>query len=86
MAHQRQLHLVIPQEQEWPVMGQESDGTLILQDGFIDDIETVNGLEAGSLTDSQLLSLLLAWYHERRRIGFPEDPVMDEMERAHSAA
>ena len=86
MSSKRPLHLVIPQDQEWPVMGQESDGTLILHDGFIEDVETLNGLDAGSLSDSQLLTLLLAWYHERRRIGFPEDPVMDEMERAHSAA
>jgi len=86
MAAKRSQHLVVPTEQDWPVLGQEDDGALILADGFVEDVEHVNGLRHGSLTDSQLLDLLSAWYDERRRIGFPEDEVMEHVVREHSAA
>lgn len=86
MATKRPLPLVVPTEQEWPVLGQEADGTLILSNGFVADVEHVNGLRQGSLSDSQLMRLLLAWYGERRRIGFPEDPVMEQVATTHSAA
>ena len=86
MARKRALNLVVPQEQEWPVLGQESDGSLILQDGFVDDVEHVNGLDEGTLSEFQIVNLLLEWYSERRRIGFPEDPVMENTIRTYSAA
>jgi hypothetical protein len=86
MAAKRPLHLVVPTEQEWPVLGQEVDGRLVLSSGFVADVEHVNGLRQGSLSDSQLMKLLLAWYSERRRIGFPEDPVMEQVATSHSAA
>jgi hypothetical protein len=85
MGNKRPL-LVVPQEQDWPVVGQEDDGSLILQDGFVADVEYVNGLNAGSLSNNELLRLLLAWYDERRRIGFPEDPIMEHVAQATSAA
>ena len=86
MAAKRPLHLVVPTEQDWPVLGQEADGTLILSSDFISNVEHINGLRRGSLSDSQLMKLLVAWYSERRRIGFPEDPVMEQVATSHSAA
>ncbi len=86
MATKRALHLVVPTDRDWPVLGHEDDGTLILSDGFIADVEHVNGLRHGSLSESQLLQLLGAWYEERRRIGFPEDTVMEQVLRNTSAA
>jgi len=86
MAAQRQVHLTIPLEQDWPVIGQEPDGTLILQDGFRENVERLNGLEPGSLSGARLLKFLLAWYGERRRIGFPPDPAMESAARKTHAA
>lgn len=86
MVRRRAAHLVVPQDQDWPVQGQEDDGRLVLRDGFIDDVEYVNGLQHGSLSEDQIMTLLLAWYSERRRIGFPEDPMMEHVARAYSAA
>ncbi|MFI5400144.1 MAG: hypothetical protein ACHQZQ_03720 [SAR324 cluster bacterium] len=86
MATQRPLHLVVPLERDWPVIGQEPDGTLILEEGFVSDVERLNGLRPGSLSGSRLINLLLAWYGERRRIGFAEDPAMEHAARKHSAA
>jgi hypothetical protein len=86
MAGKRSPHLVVPTEQEWPVLGQHDDGALILSDGFVEDVEHVNGLRAGSLSDNELLRLLALWYDERRKIGFPEDPVMEHVSRKHTAA
>jgi hypothetical protein len=86
MVSRRAAHLVVPQEQDWPVQSQEDDGHLILRDGFVDDVEHVNGLEQGSLSEDQIVTLLLAWYSERRRIGFPEDPMMEHAARLYSAA
>jgi hypothetical protein len=86
MAKQRPLHLVIPQEQDWPVMGQEEDGALILQDGFVAGVERLNGMRPGTLAGAPLIALLLAWYGERRRMGLPEDPALEHVAREHSAA
>jgi hypothetical protein len=86
MATQRPLHLVIPLGQDWPVMGQELDGTLLLRDGFVEEVERLNGLEPGSLSGERLLNLLRAWYDERRRMGFRKDPAMEHAAREHSAA
>jgi len=86
MAAKRQMHLTIPLEQDWPVIGQEPDGTLILQDGFRENVERLNGLKPGSLSGAQLLKILLAWYDERRRIGFPADAAMESAARRFQAA
>jgi hypothetical protein len=79
-------HLVIPQEQDWPVLGCEADGSLILDEGFVEGVEQLNALPEGSLEHGQVVTLLLAWYEERRRIGFPVDPVMEQVTRAYHAA
>jgi hypothetical protein len=86
MPTKRPQHLVVPTEQDWPVLGQADDGALILSDGFVADVEHVNGLSRGSLSEMQVLRLLSMWYGERRRIGFPEDSVMEDVLRQSSVA
>ncbi len=79
-------YLVVPQEQEWPVRGVREDGQLILDRGFIASVERVNGLARGSLNTPSIVELLLDWYDERRRIGFPKDPLMELVAQEHQVA
>lgn len=70
--------LKIPANQEWPVQGRDREsGGLLIRAGFIEAVEEANGLEVGTLTEDDLISLLIIWYADRLEEGHPRDPAMD---------
>ena len=76
------IALFVPEGQEWPVVARDpKTGHVILRPGFIEAVETASKLTPDSLTEDMVSALLVGWYAERLKAGYPRCPVSDELWR-----
>lgn len=83
---EKTIQLWVPEGTEWPVVGRDLDtGWVKLLPGFLEAVADASGLSLSwygnktlpVLTTEMVSELLVRWYIERRKSGFPSCPIME---------
>lgn len=80
-ATRKQCVLALPAGAQWPVLGYDDEGAIVLREGFIREVERTNGLRRGSLREDVLAKLLVQWYAARRCTEGAHDTVAERLAR-----